>query len=100
MYLHLCIQVQDREHPLLRLLVRAVSRVALLPEEFAGPQERSGVLELPANHIAPLVDLQRQVSMAANPFGEEGVHDRFTGGADGDGLGQIGLSTFLRMTLG
>ena len=69
--------------------------VPLLPEKLSRSQERSGILELPTHNIAPLVDLQRKISVTANPFREERIHDRFTSRADSDRLGQIGLSTFL-----
>ena len=42
--------------------------VALLPEELARADEGRGVLELPAHHVGPLVQAQRQVPVAADPL--------------------------------
>ena len=56
--------------------------MALLPKELARPKERGGIFELPAHHVAPLVDLQRKVAVTADPFGEEWIHDCFAGWTD------------------
>ena len=42
--------------------------VALLPEELARADEGRGVLELPAHHVRPLVEPQRQIPVAADPL--------------------------------
>jgi hypothetical protein len=42
--------------------------VALLPEEFTGAKERLGVLKLPSYNTVPLVQLQRKIAMALDPF--------------------------------
>ena len=42
--------------------------LACLPEKLAGADEGGGVLELPAHHVGPLVQPQRQVAVAANPL--------------------------------
>lgn len=52
------------------LLQAGVGGVALLPQKFTRAQEGRGVLELPPDHIVPLVELQRQVAMRSNPVGE------------------------------
>mmetsp|Transcript_35794 Transcript_35794/g.61579 ORF Transcript_35794/g.61579 Transcript_35794/m.61579 type:complete len:370 (-) Transcript_35794:37-1146(-) len=66
--------------------------VALLPEELTRAQERSGVLELPAHHVTPLVEFHGEVAVTADPLGEKRVHDGLTGGADGNGLREIVLA--------
>lgn len=86
------VQLEDAHDALLGLLVRDVRRVALLPEELAGSQERSGILKLPANHVAPLIDLKGHIAVAANPLGEEGIHDRLARGANGNVLREIRIT--------
>ena len=51
-----------------------VRRVALLPEELGGAQEHARA-QLPAHHVGPLVDQQRQIAPALNPLGEEVADD-------------------------
>ncbi len=53
------------------------------------PDEGGGVLELPADDGVPLVQPQRQVPVAADPLGVEGVHRRLAGGPDGQMLLQL-----------
>ena len=62
------IEVQDLEHLLLGLWEGGKGGVALLPQELACADEGCRVLELPAHHIRPLVQPQRQVSVAPNPL--------------------------------
>lgn len=45
-----------------------IRAVALLPQELARADERRGLLKLPAHHIGPLVQPQRQVAVAADPL--------------------------------
>ena len=59
--------VKDLQHLLLRLLLRRVRAVALLPQELARADERRRVLELPAHHVRPLIQTQRQIAVAADP---------------------------------
>lgn len=40
-----------------------------LPEEFAGSDEGSGMLELPANDVRPLVETEREVAVSTDPSG-------------------------------
>mmetsp|Transcript_16181 Transcript_16181/g.33201 ORF Transcript_16181/g.33201 Transcript_16181/m.33201 type:complete len:762 (+) Transcript_16181:84-2369(+) len=70
------------------VVVGCVGRVSLLPEELAGAQEGGGVLELPADDVGPLVELEGEVAVGFDPVAEGGVHDGLGGGADGDGLGE------------
>jgi len=51
-----------RAHP------RGERGVALLPEELARADEGRWVLELPAHHVGPLVQAQRQVAVAPDPL--------------------------------
>ena len=62
------IEVQDLQHLLLGFWQGGKGGVALLPQELAGADEGRRVLELPAHHIRPLVQPQRQVSVAPNPL--------------------------------
>ena len=63
--------------------------MALLPQELTGSQKGGGVLELPTHNIAPLVQVQREVTVGPDPLGKERVHNCLRGGADGQGLGQV-----------
>ena len=67
------IKLQNLPDFALRLLLRRKRRVALLPEELAGPDERRGVLELPPDDVGPLVEAEREVAPRADPVGEVGV---------------------------
>ena len=58
------------------VLLCCVSCVALLPQELSRPNERSWMLELPSDHVGPLIDFERQISVRVDPFGERWVHDR------------------------
>lgn len=51
--------------------------VAFLPEELAGAEEGLWVLEFPADDGVPLVELEGEVAVGADPFGVVGVHDGF-----------------------
>mmetsp|Transcript_12635 Transcript_12635/g.46666 ORF Transcript_12635/g.46666 Transcript_12635/m.46666 type:complete len:337 (+) Transcript_12635:2355-3365(+) len=54
----------------------------LLPQELARADERRGILELPPDDVAPLIQLQRQIPVTANPLCVERVHDGFRGWTD------------------
>ena len=71
-----------------RLLLGLVGGVAFLPEELGGAQEQARA-HLPAHHVGPLVDQQRQVAVALDPAGEGRADDRLGGRADDVGLGQF-----------
>ena len=45
-----------------------IRAVALLPQELARADEGRGLLELPAHHVGPLIQPQRQVAVAADPL--------------------------------
>ncbi len=47
-------------------------RATYLPQELAGADEGGGVLELPAHHVAPLVQLQGQVPARERRVGGKG----------------------------
>lgn len=70
------------------VLVGGVGGVALLPEELARTEEHARA-HLPADHVGPLVDQQRQVAVALDPLGEVVVDDRLGGGPDDDRLVQL-----------
>mmetsp|Transcript_35021 Transcript_35021/g.53759 ORF Transcript_35021/g.53759 Transcript_35021/m.53759 type:complete len:601 (-) Transcript_35021:128-1930(-) len=84
--------VEDLENPLGGVLLVSVGSVALLPEELAGSDEGSGVLELPSDDVSPLVDLEGEVSVGTDPLRECGVHNSFGSRSDGDGLVHLGLA--------
>ena len=67
--------------------------VTLLPKELSRPNERHGVLEFPAHHVIPLVQLQRKVSVRLDLSREVGVHGGLTRRANGDGFLEVGLSS-------
>ena len=71
-----------------RFGVGGVGGVAFLPEELGGAQEQARA-QLPAHDVGPLVDEQRQVAVALDPFGEAGADDGFTGGADDQGFVEL-----------
>jgi hypothetical protein len=64
---------------LLGLLRGFVCRVTLLPQELGGAQEQPCHL-LPADHVRPLVDEDRQVAPRLDPFGVHRTDDGFGGG--------------------
>src|SRR2546425_5411847 len=55
--------------------ISRVDRVPFLPQELGGAQEQPRP-ELPADHVAPLVQEQRQVAVALDPLREHRVDDR------------------------
>jgi hypothetical protein len=65
-----------------------VGGVALLPEELARAQEDPRA-QLPAHHVGPLVEQQRQVAVAAHPLGHELADHGLAGGAHHDRLGEL-----------
>lgn len=90
---HAAVQVEDLEHLLVGLGLGLERRVALLPQELARAQERlcggqtigvrfpiarqarkakgrTRVLELPAHDRVPLVELEREVTVRADPLRE------------------------------
>mmetsp|Transcript_40359 Transcript_40359/g.96863 ORF Transcript_40359/g.96863 Transcript_40359/m.96863 type:complete len:200 (+) Transcript_40359:955-1554(+) len=83
------VQIENLEHHLFALLVRCVGGVPFLPQELPRADEGRGLLELPADHRGPLIQLQGQITVRPNPLGESGVHDGFGGWADSDGLSHL-----------
>mmetsp|Transcript_22026 Transcript_22026/g.74075 ORF Transcript_22026/g.74075 Transcript_22026/m.74075 type:complete len:439 (+) Transcript_22026:276-1592(+) len=73
---HLPVEVEHLEHLLLGVRFGRVRRVTLLPEELPRPEEGGRVLELPADHVVPLVELEREVPVGPDPLGVGRVHDR------------------------
>ena len=54
----------------IRLRLRRKGRVTLLPQELAGAEKGCGLLELPADHVVPLVQLGGQrVRVSGNTVG-------------------------------
>jgi hypothetical protein len=68
--------------------------VTFLPEEFSGSDKGCGLFEFPSDHICPLVELQRKISMGSNPVGVRRVHNGFRGRSNGDGFLQSRLARF------
>ena len=69
-FVDLSIEIEDDQDLLLGLLLRREGRVALLPQELAGSEERLRVLELPT--------LERMTSIIEN-FVMKAVDDTTTG---------------------
>ena len=65
------IEIEDDQDLLLGLLLRREGRVALLPQELAGSEERLRVLELPT--------LERMTSIIIENFLMKAVDDATTG---------------------
>ena len=65
-----------------------VDGVALLPEELAGAQEEARP-QLPADHVRPLVEQQRQVAVGVDPLRHLLAEDRLAGRPHDDRLGQL-----------
>ena len=86
------VDLQDEQRLLLGLRLRGVRRVTLLPEELRGAQEQPGT-HLPAHHVRPLIDQDRQVAIGADPLGVHGVDNRLRGGADDERLLQLLAAT-------
>ena len=81
----------DAEHPprlFLRLRLGGVGGVALLPEELGGAEEEARA-HLPADHVGPLVDQQRQVAVALDPLRVHRVDDRLRRRPDDQRLLQL-----------
>src|SRR5579885_2105371 len=62
--------------------------MALLPEKFGGAQEQGGAF-LPAHHVVPLIDEQRQVAVALDPFSEAMADNGLARRANGERLLQL-----------
>ncbi len=85
---HVGVNIQHAQHFFLRLLVRGVRGVALLPEELGGAKEHAGA-QLPADDVGPLVEEHGQVAIALDPLREEVADDGFRRRADDVGLFQL-----------
>mmetsp|Transcript_6675 Transcript_6675/g.22987 ORF Transcript_6675/g.22987 Transcript_6675/m.22987 type:complete len:376 (-) Transcript_6675:559-1686(-) len=86
------VEVQDVQDLGVGLRLGSKGGVALLPQELPAPDEGGRVLELPPDHVAPLVQAQRQVAVAPDPVRVEWVHHRLARGADRDGDVQVSLA--------
>ena len=71
------------------LLFGSMCGVALLPEEFRCAKEQAGA-QLPAHHVCPLVDEQREVTVAVNPSAVGVPDDGLGSGANDEFLLQFG----------
>mmetsp|Transcript_77439 Transcript_77439/g.185623 ORF Transcript_77439/g.185623 Transcript_77439/m.185623 type:complete len:295 (-) Transcript_77439:581-1465(-) len=60
--------------------------MTFLPEELPGAQEGRGLLHLPSDHAAPLVQPDGQVPVRLDPVGVCRVHGGLAGWPDGHGL--------------
>ena len=73
-------------------------RVAFLPEELGRAQEQTRA-HLPAHHIGPLIDQQRQVAVALHPACKGSTDDRLRSRANDEGLGQFASWDHLRRAI-
>src|SRR5262249_51311030 len=58
----------------LRVLIRRMRRVPLLPEELRSPQKQPRT-HFPPDDVAPLVDQQRQIPIRLNPISKRVPND-------------------------
>ena len=72
--------------------------VAFLPEELGGAEEKTRA-HLPAHDIAPLIDQQRQITVAFHPAGKGSTDDRLRSGANDEWLGQFAGRNQLRRAI-
>jgi hypothetical protein len=82
---HLAVHLEDVERLLLRFFGGGVKGVAFLPEELGGAQEGAGHL-LPAHHVAPLVEKNREITPRLHPLGVHRADHGFRGRTDGERL--------------
>mmetsp|Transcript_4968 Transcript_4968/g.12067 ORF Transcript_4968/g.12067 Transcript_4968/m.12067 type:complete len:440 (+) Transcript_4968:100-1419(+) len=68
------VELKDVENFLLGGRLVCKSSVALLPQELSCPQEGCRLLHLPADHAAPLVQLDWQIPVGLNPVGVGRIH--------------------------
>ena len=74
----------DLQHPerfLERVLPVYMGGVPFLPEKLRRPQEQPGA-HLPAHHVGPLIDQNRQIPVGPDPIAERIRDDGFRGGPD------------------
>ena len=71
---HVLVEAQGQHSLGDGVIAGGVRGVALLPEELAGAQEHPGP-HLPAQHVGPLVQQQRQVTVRADPLGHHLADD-------------------------
>lgn len=93
LFIGLSIEVEDSIDSLVAVLFSGVCGVPFLPEELSGPDERSGVFELPTDDIGPLVQHQGQVPVRLDPVLEGRVHDGLGSRSDGDRFLELALAT-------
>mmetsp|Transcript_18638 Transcript_18638/g.47989 ORF Transcript_18638/g.47989 Transcript_18638/m.47989 type:complete len:276 (+) Transcript_18638:867-1694(+) len=91
---HATVKVKDIQHLLVRVRLVRVRRVPLLPQELGRAEEGAGA-QLPAQHVRPLVHLERQVAVRRDPPAEHVPDDRLGGGPHDERLlelsGRVGL---------
>ena len=80
--------VQDSAGILARVGFGRVRGVAFLPQKLRGAQEDSRP-HLPPHDVRPLVEKQRKVAVAVDPFGHVLADDRLAGGTDGQRFGEF-----------
>ena len=80
--------MQDAAGILPRVGFRGVRGVALLPQKLRGAQEDSRP-QLPPDDIGPLIEKQREIAVAVDPFGHVFADDCFACRTDGERLGQF-----------
>ena len=71
-----------------RVFVRGVGGVAFLPQKLHRAQKQARA-QLPAHHVRPLVEQQRQIAVGLNPLLERPADDRFRSGAHDQRLFQF-----------
>src|SRR6266496_3070792 len=72
------VNFEHQTRTLLGLLKSTMGSVTFLPQEFGGTQEQRRTF-LPAHHIIPLIDQDRQITIALDPFRIAMTNDRLAG---------------------
>ena len=76
LFVYPSVQIENLQHLLVGFGLVCESAVPLAPQELAGAEEGDRVFELPSHDVAPLVQPERQVSVAADPLGVQRVHEQ------------------------
>ncbi len=84
------VDVEDLAGLLFRLRLGGMGGVSFLPEKLRGPKKQPGA-HFPADHVAPLVNEQRQIAIALDPVLVGVPDDRFRCGPDDQLFLQLGL---------
>jgi hypothetical protein len=90
---HVAIHVEHTRHFFGRFLLGRVRSVAFLPQKFHRAQKRTRAL-FPAQHVGPLVDQDRQITVRLQPLGVHRSDDHFRGRPDREALGEFLSAAF------